>query len=61
MAVESFECARHSLLSRSTVGPSRVGPGKSFKIKVPRRLEYTILRLVFANTIFHKRAILIIC
>ena len=36
-----------------------VGPGeKIFKMKVLRRLEKTVLRLVLANTMFHKKAIL---
>ena len=47
MAVESFKCARHYLVCISTTGPTMVGPGKIFKMKALRRLENTILRLVF--------------
>ena len=35
-----------------------VGLGIIFKIEVLRRLENAILNLVFANTVFHKRAML---
>ena len=55
MAMESFQCARHSLGYMSTIGP-----GKIFNIEVLRRLENTILRFVFANTVFHKGMILLI-
>ena len=61
MAIESFQCARHSPVCRSTIGPTMVGPGKNFKMKVLRRLENTILRLAFVNAVLHKRAILLIC
>ena len=45
----------------STVGPIMIVPGeKIFKIKALRWLGNAILRLVFAHTVFHKRAILLI-
>ena len=44
MAIENFN-VRHSLVSRSTLGPNMVGPGKSFRVNVPSRLENIILRL----------------
>ena len=34
MAIDSFKCARHSLVRRSSIGPTMVEPGKTFKIKV---------------------------
>ena len=33
MAFESFECAKHSLVGRSTIEPTMVGPGKRFQNK----------------------------
>ena len=42
-------------------GPQWLGPKKKkFKIKAFRRAENVILRLVFANKVFHKRATLLI-
>ena len=61
MAIESLKCGRHSLVCRSTTRPTMVGPEKIFKLKVLRRLYNTILRLLFANTVFHKGVILLIC
>ena len=58
MAIESFQCARHLLVS--VIGPTRVGPvEKIFIIKALRRLENAILRLVFANAVLHKTPILL--
>ena len=37
-----------------------MGPRKIFKGEILRRLENAILRLVFANTVFHERAMLLI-
>ena len=51
MAIDSFKYPRHSLVCRSTIGPAMVGPGKIFKMKVLRRLENAISRLLFANTV----------
>ena len=31
MATENFQCARISLVHRSTIGPIMVGPGKYFQ------------------------------
>ena len=59
MAIESSKCARQSLLRRSTIGPIMVGPGKKFSNL--RRMENIIVRLIFANTVFHKRFILLVC
>ena len=36
-----------------------VGPEEKLSINVSRWLENAILRLVFANTVFHKRATLV--
>ena len=44
----------------STIRPNMVGPGEKFQVNVLKRQENAILRLVFANAIFHKRAILLI-
>ena len=33
MAIESFKCARNSLVCRSTIGPTMVGSGKNFQNK----------------------------
>ena len=53
--------AKASLMPVSIKGPTIVGPGeKIFKMKVLRRLENVSLGLVFANTVFHKRVILLI-
>ena len=53
--------AKHSLASKSIISPAMVEAGENvFKMKVPRRLN-AILRLVFADIVFHKRAILLIC
>ena len=52
MAIESFKCARHSLVCWSAIGPTMVGPGKIFKTEVLRRLENTILRLYFIREPF---------
>ena len=61
MAIENFKCSRHSLVSsiyyRAHHGWAR---RKICKMKVPRRLKKAILRLAFANTVFHKRTILLI-
>ena len=61
MAIESFKCARHSQYAGLLLGPPWMSPEKIFKTEVLRRLENTSLRLVFANTVFHKRVILLIC
>ena len=59
MAVENFQCARYSLVP--AIGPIMVGPEeKIFQIKVLRRLENAILRLVFVDAVLHKIAILLI-
>ena len=43
----------------SIMGPTMVGPGEKFsKIKVPKWLKNAIMRLIFANIISHKRAVL---
>ena len=53
MAIENSQYARNSLVSFT--GPTIVGSEEEiFKIKVLRRLENTILRLVFANAVLHK-------
>ena len=52
MAIESSKSARHSLVCGSTIGPTLVGPGKSFKIEVLRRLVNAILRLYFIREPF---------
>ena len=31
MAIESFKCARHSLVCRSTIRPTMGEPGKNFQ------------------------------
>ena len=31
MTIESFKCAGQSLVCRSTIGPTMVGPGKTFQ------------------------------
>ena len=50
-----------SLVPVSIKGPTIFRPGeKIFKIKLLRKLENAILRLIFANTVFYKRAILVI-
>jgi len=50
MAFENFQRARHSIVS--VIWPTMVGPGeRSFKIKVLKRLENAILRLLFANAV----------
>ena len=41
-------------------GPTWMGPEKFFRIKVIRRLENTILKLVSPDTLFHKKTILLI-
>ena len=46
MAIESFKCARHSLVCMSTIRPTIVWPGKIFKMEVLGRLENTIVRFV---------------
>ena len=33
MTIESFHCARHSLVCRSTIGRTMVGPRKNFQYK----------------------------
>ena len=44
----------------STIWPTMVGPGeKILDMKIFRRLEKAVLRLVLANTVFHKRGILL--
>ena len=44
----------------STIWPTMVGPGeKIFDMKIFRRLEEAVLRLVLANAVFHKRGILL--
>ena len=58
MAIKVIRCTRHSfvLVTRLTmVGPRE----KMFKINVLRKLENAILRLVFANIVFHTKAILL--
>ena len=58
MAIDNFQCARHSVVS--IIEPTKVRPGKKrFKIKVLRRLENAILRLIFANKALHKIAIML--
>ena len=58
MAIENFQCTRHSLVS--VIGPTMIGPAeKIFKIKILRRLENASLRLVFEISVFHKIAILL--
>ena len=58
MIIESFKGARHSLVS--AIGPTMGWNGeKVFKIKVIRRLENIILRLVFANAVLRKITILL--
>ena len=60
MAIENFQCARHSLVS--VIGLTMVGQGgKAFKVEVLRRLENSILRLVFAHAVLHKITIVLMC
>ena len=61
MAIENFKCSRHSLVS-SIYYRAHHGWAwrKISKMKVLRRLKKAILRLAFANTVFHKRIILLI-
>ena len=55
MAIENFQCARHSLVS--VIRLTMVGPGeKIFKKQLLRRLENAILRLVFENAVLHKNS-----
>jgi len=49
-----------SSIHMATIGPTMVGPKETFKIKVFGLLENAILGLVFANTVFYKRATLLI-
>ena len=60
MAIERFKCARNSPVSWSTIGSTWWGPEEIFKRRVLRRLENTILRLVFTNTVCHTRIVLLI-
>ena len=61
MAIENIQCARYSLASRSYYWAHHFWvQRKTFKEKALRMLENTFLRLVFANTVFQKRAILLI-
>ena len=54
MAIENFQCAMHFLLS--VIGLTMVELGEQIvQLKVLRRLENVILRLVFANAVYFKR------
>ena len=64
MAIEYFQCARHYHVS--IVGPTMAGPieiwaqRKKFTIKALIMAQNAILRSVFANILFNKKAILLI-
>ena len=58
MATRNFQCARHSLVS--VIGLTMVGSKENnFKVKLLRWHKHDILRLIFANTAFHKGTILL--
>ena len=57
--IRYFECIKHSLVSSLHFGAHHGWASrKIFKTKVPRWLENAIMRLIFANIISHKRAVL---
>ena len=60
MGIEDLQRIRHSLVCKSYYR-AKLGwtQRKLFKMKVLRCLKNAMLRLVFANTMFHKRAILL--
>ena len=38
MAIETYQCARHSLVSRSCIEPTIVGPPKQFQNKSSQKV-----------------------
>ena len=56
MASENFQCARNILVP--VIGPW-LGPEKSFQIRGSQKVKNAVLRLVFANTVLHEVAILL--
>ena len=61
MAIESFNMLDILWYVGLLLDPPWLVQDKLLKMLVLKRLENTILRLVSANAVFHKRAVLLIC
>ena len=58
---KAFNVVDILLCPMSTTGHAMVGPGGRVSKEILRNMEKAVLRLVFSNTVFHKRAILLSC